>query len=101
MKYVPSAFESFPEANSISSFKTPSADSQHMTDWVKERFDHIFKHPDMVKRSFKVCTSISSSDPLKVRSASFYQQCMEKVLSDLEVDIEEREDNLSLIIVED
>ena len=60
---------------------------RYMIDWVKEGFDHLVERPEMFKRSFEVC-GISSSDPLKVRSAFFYQQCLEKALRNLETDAE-------------
>ena len=68
---------------------------QHMIDWIKEGFDHLVESREMVKNSFDVC-GIISCDPNKVRSSSFYQQCMEKALRNLELDHEEIEDDLFL-----
>lgn len=71
-----------------------------MIDWVKERLDHLVERLGMAKCSFEVC-SINSSVRLKVRSASFYQQYVEKAPRNLETDVEERKDDPFLMIVED
>ena len=69
---------------------------QHMIDWIKEGFYHLVESQEMVKNSFDVC-GITLCDPNNVRSASFYQQCMEKALHNLELDHEGIEDDPFLI----
>ena len=72
---------------------------RYMVDWVKERFNHLVEHSEIVKRSFKVC-SISLSDPLKVHSASF-GQCMKKALHNLEAGVQKSKDDSFLMIAEE
>ena len=45
----------------------------------------------MVSRSFDVC-GIASTDPKKVRSAPFYQGCIEKATANLNMDSLEDEE---------
>ena len=63
VKYVASAVESFPDANSDSSFKLPVPTRQNMIDWVKEGYDSLVQDQEMVKKSFEVC-GISSTDTI-------------------------------------
>ena len=78
VKHVSTVVGSFAEACNDSSFKLPVPTCRYIADWVNEQFHHLAERPEMVKRSFEVC-SISSSDSLKVHNVSFYCQCMEKV----------------------
>ena len=85
VKYVASVVESFPDANSDSSFKLPVPTRQNMIDWVKEGHDSLVPDQELVKKSFEVC-GISSTDTGKVRNGDFFKQCMEKALQNLEAD---------------
>ena len=44
-------------------------------DWVEKAHVILSNDKDMVMKSFDVC-GITSTDPLKVRSGDFYEQCM-------------------------
>ena len=79
VKYVATVVESFPGANSDSSFKLPVPTRQSMIDWVKEGYDSLVQDQEKVKKSFEVC-GISSTDTGKVRNGDFFMQCMEKAL---------------------
>ena len=68
---APSVIESFAEVCNNGSFKLPMPTRSYIIDLVKERFDHLVESPDIVERSFKIC-SISSLDSLKVHNASLY-----------------------------
>ena len=83
--YVANVVESFPDANSDSSFKLPVSTRQNMIDWVKKGYDSLVQDQGMVKKSFEVC-GISSTDTGKVRNGDFFKQCMEKALRNLEAD---------------
>ena len=85
VKYVASVVESFPDANSDSSFKLLVPTRQNMIDWVKEGYDSLIQDQEMVKKSFEVCR-ISSTDTGKVRNGDFFKQCMEKALQNLDAD---------------
>ena len=66
---------------------------QHMLDWVKEGYDYLLEHKEMVKSSFEVC-GISLSDPQTVRNGKFYKECMEKSLGDSkDEDLDESEED--------
>ena len=68
---APSVIESFAEVCNNCSFKLPMPTRSYIIDLVKERFDHLIESPEIVERSFKIC-SISSLDSLKVHNASLY-----------------------------
>ena len=83
VKYVASAADSFPDANSDITFKLPVPTRHHMINWVKEGSDYLVQDQEMVKTSFQVC-GISSSDPHKVRNDAYFKQCIGKTLHNLE-----------------
>ena len=58
-------------------------------------FSLISSDKDMVKRSFDVC-EITTSDPAKVRSGSFYDKCMRNAKSVIEANELEDEDPFEL-----
>ena len=58
-------------------------------------FSLISSDKDMVKRSFDVC-GITTSDPAKVRSGSFYDKCMRNAESVIEANELEDEDPFEL-----
>ena len=60
-------------------FKLPPPSRQVMVDWVEEAYKLISSDKDMVMRSFDICR-ITTSDPVKVRSGSFYDKCMQCIL---------------------
>ena len=64
-------------------------------DWVEEAYRLISSDKDMVKRSFDVC-GITTSDPTKVRSGSFYDKCMRNAKSVIEANELEDEDQFEL-----
>ena len=49
-------------------------------DWVEEAYRLISSDRDMVKRSFDVC-GITTLEPAKARSGSFYDKCMRNAKS--------------------
>ena len=53
-------------------FKLPPPSRQDMVDWVEEAYKLISSDKDMAMRSFDVC-GITTSDPAKVRSGTFYE----------------------------
>ena len=53
VKYVASAAEGFPDANSDTSFILPVPTRQHMINWVKEGFEYLVPDQEMVKHPFK------------------------------------------------
>ena len=53
VKYAVSVVESFPDANSDSSFKLPVPTRQNMIDWVKEGYDSLVQDQEMVKNLLK------------------------------------------------
>ena len=71
VKYVATVVESFPDANSDSSFKLPVPTRQNMMGWVKEGYDSLAQDQQIVKKSFEVC-GISSMDTGKVRNGDFF-----------------------------
>ena len=76
-------------------FKLPPPSRQDMVDWVEEAHRLISSDKDMEKRSFDVC-GITTSDPAKVRSGSFYDKCMRNVKSVIEANELEDEDPFEL-----
>ena len=58
-------------------FKLPLSSRQDMVDWVEEAFKLISSDKDMVMRSFDVC-GMTTSDPAKVRSGSFYKKSIKE-----------------------
>ena len=62
-----------------------------MEDWVEEAYKLISSDKDMVMRSFDIC-GITTSDPAKVRSRSFYEKCMRNAKSIIEADELEDDD---------
>ena len=76
-------------------FKLPSPSQQEMVDWVKEAYKLVSSDKDMVMRSFDVCV-ITTSDPTKVRSGSFYEKSMRNAKSIIEANELEDEDPFEL-----
>ena len=76
-------------------FKLPLSSRQDMVDWVEEAYKLISSDKDMVMRSFDVC-GITTSDPAKVRSGSFYEKCMRNAKSIIEANELEDEDPFEL-----
>ena len=64
-------------------FKLPPPSRQDMVDWVEEAYKLILSDKDMVMRSFDVC-GITTSDPAKVRSGSFFEKCIHNAKSIIE-----------------
>ena len=64
-------------------FKLPSPSRQDMVDWIDETYKLISSEKDMLMSSFDVC-GITTSDPAKVRSGSFYEKCMRNAKSIME-----------------
>ena len=63
--------------------KPPPPSRQDMVDWVEEAYKLISSDKDMVMRSFDVC-GITTSNPAKVRSGSFYEKCSRNAKSIIE-----------------
>ena len=63
-----------------------------MINWVKERYDYLAQDKEMMRRSFEV-GEITSSDPEKVRSVEFFQNCMEKAQDILNGEEDDEEDD--------
>ena len=76
-------------------FKLPLSSRQDMVDWVEEAYKLISSDKDMVMHSFDVC-GITTSDPAKVRSGSFYEKCMRNAKSIIEANELEDEDPFEL-----
>ena len=76
-------------------FKLPLPSRQDMVDWVEEAYKLISSNKDMVMHSFDVC-GITTSDPAKVRSGSFYEKCMRNAKSIIEANELEDEDPFEL-----
>ena len=74
--YISEIIEQMP-ATTPDDFKLPPPSRQDMEDWVEEAYRLISSDKDMVKRSFDVC-GITTSDPAKARSGSFYDKMHEK-----------------------
>ena len=76
-------------------FKLLPPSRQDMVDWVEEEYKLISSDKDMVMRSFDVC-GITTSDPAKVRSGSFYEKYMRNAKSLIEANELENEDPFEL-----
>ena len=76
-------------------FKLRPPSRQDMADWVEEAYKLISSDKDMVIRSFDVCR-ITTSDPVKFRSGSFYEKCMRNAKSITEANELEDEDPFEL-----
>ena len=92
--YISKIIEQMP-ATTPDDFKLPPPSRQDMVDWVEEAYRLISSGKDMVKRSFDVC-GITTSDPTKVRSGSFYDKCMRNAKSVIEATELEDEDPFEL-----
>ena len=62
-------------ATTPDNFKLPRPSRQDMVDWVEEAYKLISSEKNIVMCSFDV-SGITTSDPAKVRSRSFYEKCM-------------------------
>ena len=91
--YVSKIIEQMPVTTP--NFKLPVPSRQDMVDWVEEAYRLISSDKDMVKCSFDVC-GITTSDPAKVRSGSFYDKCMRNAKSVIEANELEDEDPFEL-----
>ena len=87
-------FEQMP-ATTPDDFKLPPPSRQGMVDWVEEAYKLISSDKDMVMHSFDVC-GITTSDPAKVRSGSFYEKCLRNAKSIIEANELEDEDPFEL-----
>ena len=76
-------------------FKLLPPSRQDMVDWVKKAYRLISSDKDMVKRSFDAF-GITTSDPAKARSGSFYDKCMRNAKSVIEASELEDEDPFEL-----
>ena len=76
-------------------FKLPPPSRQDMADWVEEAYKLILSDKYMVMRSFDVCR-ITTSDPAKVRSGSFYEKCVRNAKSIIQANELEDEDSFEL-----
>ena len=83
---------------SYSTIKLPAPTRQDMVDWIEKALNYLLEDPEIVIRFFDVC-GIASTDPKKVRSAPFYQGCMEKAIANLNMDSleDEEEDPFDLL----
>ena len=94
VNYISKIIEQMP-ATTSDDFKLPPPSRQDMVDWVEEAYKLISSDKDMVMRSFDVC-GITTSDPAKVRSGSFYEKCMRDAKSIIEAHELENEDQFEL-----
>ena len=94
VNYIPKIIEQMPAARP-NDFKLPPPSRQDMIDWVEEAYKLISSDKDMVMRSFDVC-GITTSDPAKVRSGSFYEKCMCNAKSIIGANELENEDTFEL-----
>ena len=76
-------------------FKLPPPSRQDMVDWVEEAYKLISSDKDMVMRLFDV-SGITTWDPAKVRTVSFYEKCMRNPKSIIEANELEDEDPFEL-----
>ena len=76
-------------------FKLPPPSRQDMIDLVEEAYRLISSDKDMVNRSFDV-SGITTSDPAKVRSGSFYGKSMRNAKSVIEANELEDDDPFEL-----
>ena len=82
MNYISKMIEQMP-ATTPHDLKPPPPSQQDMVDWVEEAYKLISSDKDMVMRSFDVC-GITTSNPAKVRSGSFYEKCTRNAKSIIE-----------------
>ena len=82
VNYISEIIEQMP-ATTPDDFKLPPPSRQDMVDWVEGAYKLISSDKDMVMRSFDVC-GITTSDPAKVRSGSFYEKRMRNAKSIIE-----------------
>ena len=94
VNYISKIIEQMP-ATTPDDFKLPPPSRQDMVDWVEEAYKLISSDKDMVMRSFDVC-GITTSDPAKVRSGSFYEKCMRNAKNIIEANELEDEDPFEL-----
>ena len=94
VNYISKIIEQMP-ATTPYYFKFPPPSRQDMVDWVEKAYKLISSDKDMVMRSFDVC-GITTSDPAKVRSGSFYEKCMRNAKSIIEAHELEDEDPFEL-----
>ena len=92
--YISKIIEEMP-ATTSDDFKLPPPSRQDMVDWFEAAYRLISSDKDMVKCSFDVC-GITTSDPAKVRSGSFYDKCMRNAKRDIEANELEDEDPFGL-----
>ena len=92
--YISKIIEQMP-ATTPDDFKLPPPSRQDMVDWVEEAYRLISSDKDMVKCSFDIC-GITTSDPAKVRSGSFYYKCMRNAKSVIEANELEDKDPFEL-----
>ena len=76
-------------------FKLLSPSQQDIVDWDEEACKLILSDKDMAMPSFDVCR-ITTLDPAKVRSGSFYEKCMRNAKSIIEANELEDEDSFEL-----
>ena len=81
--------------NAIDNIHLPPPSRQDMVNWVEEAYRLILSDEDMIKRPFDVC-GITTSDPAKVTSGSFYDKCMRNAKSVIEANELENEDPFEL-----
>ena len=94
VNYISKIIEQIP-ATTPDDFKLPPSSWQDMVDWVEEAYKLILSDKDMLMCSFDVC-GITTSDPAKVRSGSFYEKCMRNAKSIIEANELEDEDPFEL-----
>ena len=82
VNYISKMIKQMP-ATTPNDFKLPLPSRQDMVDWVKEAYKLILSDKDMVMCSFDVC-GITTSDPAKVRSGSFFEKCIHNAKSIIE-----------------
>ena len=81
-----------PAPSSATDYKLPPPTRQDIVNWVEKAHKTLSDDKDMVMKSFDVC-GITTTDPLKVRSGAFYEQCMSKASSLLLQEEEEVQDD--------
>ena len=94
VNYISKIIEQMP-ATTPDDFKLSPPSRQDMIDWVEEAYKLISSDKDMVMRSFDMC-GITTSDPARVRSGSFYEKCMRNAKSIIEANELEDEDPFEL-----
>ena len=86
VSYISKIIEQMP-ATTPDDFKRPPSSRQGIVDWVEEACKLISSDKDMV---------ITTSDPAKVRSESFYEKCMRNSKSIIQANELEDEDPFEL-----